>query len=81
MSLNPYDLKLSVGMVTCCGEITQHSVTLETGLGSLLGAKRVNGAFKHAFLFIKVLVYCQFPGFVDHGKILLISKTGLYEYR
>ena len=26
-------------------------------------------------------VYCPFPGFLDHGKILLISRTGLYEYR
>ena len=26
-------------------------------------------------------VYCPFPGFLNHGKILLISKTGLYEYR
>ena len=31
--------------------------------------------------FTYVSVYCPFPGFLDHGKILLISKTGLYEYR
>ena len=28
-----------------------------------------------------VLVYCPFPGFIEHGKILLIGNMGLYEYR
>ena len=27
------------------------------------------------------LVYCPFPGFIEHGKILLIGNMGLYEYR
>ena len=26
-------------------------------------------------------VYCPFPGFIEHGKILLIGNMGLYEYR
>jgi hypothetical protein len=26
-------------------------------------------------------VYCPFPGFIDHGKILLVGEMGLYEYR
>ena len=26
-------------------------------------------------------VYCPFPGFIDHGKILLVGNMGLYEYR
>ena len=28
-----------------------------------------------------VSVYCPFPGFIEHGKILLIGNMGLYEYR
>ena len=76
------NLELSVGMATCWGEIIQLNATLETGLGSLPGAKRVNGAFQCAFCFHQSFtVYCPFPGFLNHGKILLISKTGLYEYR
>ncbi|KAF6197722.1 hypothetical protein GE061_008688, partial [Apolygus lucorum] len=26
-------------------------------------------------------VYCPFPGYVDHGKILLVGNMGLYDYR
>ncbi|XP_065167243.1 CUB and sushi domain-containing protein 3-like isoform X3 [Atheta coriaria] len=26
-------------------------------------------------------VYCPFPGFVEHGKILLVGNMGLYDYR
>ena len=28
-----------------------------------------------------ISVYCPFPGFIEHGKILLIGNMGLYEYR
>lgn len=26
-------------------------------------------------------VYCQFPGYIPHGKVLLIGNMGLYDYR
>lgn len=26
-------------------------------------------------------LFCAFPGYVDHGKILLIGNMGLYDYR
>lgn len=26
-------------------------------------------------------LFCSFPGYVDHGKILLIGNMGLYDYR
>ena len=31
--------------------------------------------------FFLISVYCPFPGFIEHGKILLIGNMGLYEYR
>lgn len=26
-------------------------------------------------------VYCQFPGYIPHGKVLLVGNMGLYDYR
>lgn len=26
-------------------------------------------------------VYCSFPGYIEHGKILLVGNMGLYDYR
>lgn len=26
-------------------------------------------------------LYCSFPGYIDHGKILLVGNMGLYDYR
>lgn len=26
-------------------------------------------------------VYCPFPGYIDHGKVLLVGNMGLYDYR
>lgn len=28
-----------------------------------------------------VLVYCQFPGYIANGKVLLVGNMGLYDYR
>lgn len=27
------------------------------------------------------LVYCQFPGYIANGKVLLVGNMGLYDYR
>lgn len=32
-----------------------------------------------AFIFIPV--YCTFPGYIDHGKVLLVGSMGVYDYR
>lgn len=26
-------------------------------------------------------MYCPFPGYIDHGKVLLVGNMGLYDYR
>lgn len=26
-------------------------------------------------------LYCSFPGYIEHGKILLVGNMGLYDYR
>lgn len=28
-----------------------------------------------------ILVYCQFPGYIPNGKVLLVGNMGLYDYR
>lgn len=28
-----------------------------------------------------VSVYCQFPGYIANGKVLLVGNMGLYDYR
>lgn len=28
-----------------------------------------------------LLVYCQFPGYIANGKVLLVGNMGLYDYR
>lgn len=32
--------------------------------------------------FMRLLtVYCQFPGYIANGKVLLVGNMGLYDYR
>lgn len=39
------------------------------------------GLLYKANKFKPLAVYCQFPGYIEHGKVLLVGNMGLYDYR
>ena len=64
------------------------NVILERGLDTLLTARLVGCCcfiFSHFVLLINICCYqethCPFPGYLTHGKVLLVGHMGLYDYR